>query len=101
MALGLPRAEMLARMSSAELSDWQAFMVIEPFGSEASYIGHAITAATIVNMHKDKRQPAAKVEDMMPKFGKKKPQSVAQMLQIAQAFTIGLGGQDLRGVDDG
>jgi len=101
MALGLPRAEMLARMSSAELSEWVAFSTLEPFGAEASYLGHAITASTIANVNRQKGQRAHKVDEFMPKFERKKVQYTDEMLQIAQMMTIGLGGKDLREHSDG
>ena len=92
MALGMPRAEMLARMSSAEITEWAAFASLEPFGSEASYFGHAITASTIANRLRNKGERAYKAEEFMPKFEKKEAQSVDEMLQFAQMMTIGLGG---------
>ena len=101
MALGLPRAEMLARMSSAELSEWVAFSTLEPFGAEASYFGHAITASTIANVNRQKGQRVYKVDEFVPKFERKKAQSVDQMLQVAEMMTIGLGGKDLREHSDG
>ena len=90
-------AELLDRISSREIAEWMAFSQLEPFGSEAGYIGHAITAVTIANTHLGKGQKAKDVEDFMPKFGPKKEQTVDEMLQFAQMLTIGLGGKDLRG----
>ena len=75
-----------------------AFYSLEPFGGDTSYIGHAITAATVANVNRPKGKLAYKVEDFMPEFGKK-AQSIEEMLQIAQMFTIGLGGQDKRDLD--
>ena len=100
MALGMPRAEMLARMSSAEITEWAAFALKEPFGSDTGFFGHAITASTIANVNRRKGQRAYKAEDFMPKF-EKKSQSVDEMLQVAQMMTIGLGGTDARGDKDG
>jgi len=73
-----------------------AFSQLEPFGSEAGYVGHAITAATIANVHRGKRQKAYDVKDFMPQLGPKKKQTVEEMLQFAQMMTIGLGGEDKR-----
>ena len=102
MALGLPRAEMLARMSSAELAEWQTFEYVEPFGSKAMFLGHAMTSAAVMNSRRTKNSdPISKASDHMPKFEIKRNQSVEQMLQIAQAFTLGLGGKDKRGDKDG
>lgn len=75
-----------------------AFAQLEPFGFEADSIGSAITSSTVANVNRGKNQKAYKPEDFMPKF-EKGQQTPAQMLQIAEAFTYSLGGQDLR--DDG
>jgi len=91
----MPRGEMLARMSSAELTEWIAFYSLEPFGADADYIGHAIVASTVANRHRPKTEKEHKVEEFMPKFEKKR-KSVDEMLQIAQAYTIAMGGKDLR-----
>jgi hypothetical protein len=91
----MPRAEMLARMSSAELTEWIAFANLEPFGSEAGYLGHAIVASTIANVNRGKNKKAYKPEDFMPAF-EKKQQTVDEMLQFASMMSVGLGGQDLR-----
>jgi len=82
-------------MSSAELTEWMAFSQLEPFGSEADYIGHAITAATVANRHRNKGENVHETKEFMPTF-KKKKQTVDQMIQIAEMLTIGLGGKDLR-----
>jgi len=95
MALGLPRGEMLSRMSSAELVEWMGFYSLEPFGADAGYIGHAITASTVANVNRIKGQKVYKAEDFMPKF-EKQTQSIDEMLQIAQMMTVGMGGKDNR-----
>lgn len=77
-----------------------AFSQLEPFGSETNFIGHAITAATVANVHRGKGKKAYDVNDFMPRMGPKKEQTVEEMLQIAQMYTIGLGGKDLRIKDD-
>lgn len=95
-------AELLSRVSSYELSEWQAFEKLEPFGSEAGYVGHAITAMTVANVHRGKDQKPAELGDFMPNFGEgeKEPQTEREMLQIAMTATIGLGGKDLRKAKD-
>jgi hypothetical protein len=89
-------AELLERVSSREISEWMAFSQLEPFGSQVGFLGHAITAATVANVHRGKGKKAYKPDDFMPQFGPKEPQTVEEMLQIAQTLTIGLGGKDLR-----
>jgi len=89
-------AEMLDRISSTELNEWMLFYEMEPFGSEADFLGHAITSSTIANVNRSKGKKAMKPKDFMPKFEKEKTQSVDQMIGFAAAMTAALGGQDLR-----
>lgn len=77
-----------------------AYATLEPFGVEIDALGHAITASTIANVNRAKNQSAYKVEDFMPKF-EKQDQTPDQMIQIAQVFTVGLGGKDLREDENG
>ena len=88
--------ELLGRISSRELTEWMAFSQLEPFGAEAGYVGHAITASTVANVNREKGKKAYEVSDFMPTMGKKEPQTPAEMIQFAEMFTIALGGKDLR-----
>lgn len=72
-----------------------AFSKLEPFGSDASYIGHAITSATVANYSPNRRRgsKALKPEDFMPKFVQgKKEQTVDEQIQFAAALTLAMGG---------
>ena len=89
-------AEMLGRMSSVELTRWLIFAELEPFGSDASHLGHAITAATIANANRKKGAKAFKPEDFMPKFGIKKKQSTGEMINIVTMINVAAGGEDKR-----
>jgi hypothetical protein len=78
-----------------------AYATLEPFGIEAEYLGHAITASTVANVNRSKNQKAYSVEDFMPKF-EKQNQTPDEMIQIAEMFTMSMGGMDLReDKDDG
>jgi len=79
-------AEMLDRISSRELTEWMIFYGHEPFGSEADFLGHAITSSTIANVNRPKGKKALKPEEFMPKFEKKKPQSTDEMINIAAMY---------------
>ena len=87
---------MLKRISSREITEWMAFGQLEPFGAEAGYLGHAITASTVANVNRAKGKKAYEVADFMPTLGRKEPQSVAEMIQFAEMFTVALGGEDKR-----
>jgi len=77
------------------------FYQLEPFGTEAEYLGHAITSATIANVNRGKGK-ALQPKDFMPVFqSAKKEQTPEEMLQFAQMMTIAMGGQDLRGEQNG
>jgi hypothetical protein len=91
LALGLPRGEMLRRMSSKELSEWMAFYQIEPFGGDADYIGSAIVAQTVANRHRNKDEKPHITSEFIPKF-EPQEQSVGEQLQVAKMMTIALGG---------
>ena len=96
MKLGYTVEELLGRMSSREFSEWIAFASLEPFGSQAEYLGHAITAMTVANRHRGKNENTHRIDEFMPKF-ERHNQTTEEMLQIAEMFTAGLGGTDLRG----
>lgn len=72
------------------------FYELEPFGAEASYLGHAITSSIVANVNRRKGKKAYPPEDFMPKFGRKKKQSTDEMIGFAAAFTAALGGEDKR-----
>ena len=93
-------AQLLSQISSRELTEWVAFYGLEPFGTDAGFLGHAITAATVANVQRGKGKKAQKVEEFMPKFGGNKEQTADEQLQFAEMFTIAMGGQDLRQKDD-
>lgn len=88
-------AELLERISSRELTEWMQFAKVEPFGSEASYIGHAITAQTVANVNRKKGSKPFKLRDFMPQF-EREEQSVGQMVQMAEMLTAVMGGEDKR-----
>lgn len=62
--------QLLAQMSSRELTEWQAFFSLEPFGELRDDLRSAIVAATVANSSRDpKRRPDPfEVGDFMPRF---------------------------------
>ena len=89
--LGCTVSELQRRMSSREFSEWVAFYGLEPFGFQAEFMGHAQTAATIVNVNRGKGKPV-KVQDFMPKEPEQQQQTPEQMIQFAAMFTAAAGG---------
>jgi hypothetical protein len=88
-------AELLARISSKELTQWMAFYKLEPFGADAEFLGHAITASTVANVNRKKGSKTLKPVDFMPKF-ENQEQSTEQQIQFAAMITEAFGGEDLR-----
>lgn len=60
---------------------------LEPFGSEAEFLGHAITASTVANVNRDpKKGKAFKPEDFMPKFDEASEQTEKSPEEIWMRF---------------
>lgn len=89
-------AELLKRISSKEITEWMAFGQLEPFGADAEFMGHAITAKTVADVHRKQGSQPYKVSDFMPTLTKKKDQTPEEMIQVAHMITLAMGGQDLR-----
>lgn len=70
----MPVGEMLARMSSAELTEWAVFAELEPFGEERADLRAGIVASVIANVNRDpkKQKKAFRPQDFLPEFGKRK-----------------------------
>jgi len=86
---------MLDEIPATTLIEWMAFYQLEPWGTEAEYLGHAVTASTLANINRGKHKPY-KMEDFVPKFERKKATDPMQMVAIAEITTAALGGQDNR-----
>ena len=89
-------SELLARVSSRELTEWMLFYEIEPFGIEAQHLGHAITAKTIADVNRGKHKPFD-ISDFMPKFERKKKEAdISGAIGLASMMTALMGGKDKR-----
>jgi hypothetical protein len=63
------RGEMLARMSSSELSGWRAFYQAEPFGEQRADVRAALVCkvlADIARAFAKGKGPEPRIEDFMP-----------------------------------
>ena len=72
------------------------FYEIEPFGTDVELLGHSITSSTIANVNRKKGSKAFSHDDFMPKFERKKTQSIDEMIGLASIMTTAMGGEDLR-----
>lgn len=64
----MPVGQMLASMSSRELSEWVAFYRVEPFGEERADLRSALQTATVANMKRGKGKRPFKLSDFLLKF---------------------------------
>jgi hypothetical protein len=62
------------RLSSAELTEWQAFYLLEPWGTEPAALNSAITASVLANVNRKPDSPAFRPSDFMPAYGLPKKQ---------------------------
>lgn len=63
--------ELLARVTSAELTEWLAFAEVEPFGEERADLRAGIVASTVAAGYVGKGKRAPGPQDFMPKFGRR------------------------------
>jgi len=68
LALGKTVRQLLAQISSDELTEWRAYSMLEPFGEQLADQRHGIALAALANLHRDpqrQRQPY-RPEDFIP-----------------------------------
>lgn len=80
-------AELLARVSSRELSEWMAYAQIEPFGEERADLRAGVVAATVANTARDpkKRPRPFRADEFMPQFRRKR-QPIEDQIRLARMF---------------
>lgn len=87
----MTRAELLARVSSLELSEWRAYSQVEPFGEERADMRAALVAQTMANLWRGKNTNPFTLEDFMLKFEPEpEPMTPDQMMR---AFALATGAQ--------
>lgn len=81
----MTREEMLSRISSSELTQWQAYeRVTGPLGGERDDTNAALTAFYILQGLGSKK---VKLDKLIPKWDRKPSQRWQDMKMIAQAMT--------------
>ena len=86
MALGIPRDEMLGRMSSREVTEWMAYASVEPFGEDRGDLRAALICSVIANANRDPKKKADPYQpiDFMPFAEKPEPSPEALAGKIAR-----------------
>lgn len=96
-------AELLSRMSSAELTEWMAFEKVEgPIGPARGDVQAAVVAMTVANVNRGKRRPF-KLSDFVPTWDRdSRAQSTDQMIAAVKQMNRAMGGTvTRRGDGDG
>lgn len=91
----MPVGELLARVSSRELTEWMVYYELEPFGEERSDLRAGIVASTVANANRTKGK-AYKPQDFMPKFERRGPRSWQEMMATVERMNALFGGKDER-----
>lgn len=94
LRLGRSLEELLATVSSQELTLWRAFDRMEPIGDWRHDLGYGVIASTIANANRSKDHKGYAPLDFMPLSEKPKPKSLAQ--QIREALRKLPGGKSKR-----
>lgn len=88
--------ELLARIDSRELTEWQVYFNLEPWGTEIEDWRAGMIASTIAEVNRDpkKQKKPFEPDDFMPKRDAqpKTEQTAADMRRIAEMWHKALGG---------
>ena len=84
-------SELLHRISSRELTEWQAYYGVEPFGEDRADLRAGIVASTVANVFRKSGTQPYKAQDFMPKFEKPR-QDWRQLLEKVRTINAALGG---------
>jgi len=92
----MPVAEMLSRMSSAELTEWMAYeQVAGPLGPERGDQLVAMLASVVANANRAKGRKA-KPKDFLPQWDRRREQSWQEQLAAVKQINKALHGTTKR-----
>jgi len=93
-------AEMLARMSSRELTEWMMYYQMEPFGTDVDMYGHAMTTSTLMNIYRDVKKHPSPIQprEFMPEWDK--TDIVEKQIQQVRQMNAIFGGIEVTDGDD-
>jgi hypothetical protein len=95
--------EVLDKHTSRELTEWMAFISLEPIGYTRGDLQAAIVASTIANVNRKKGAKPFGPQDFMPQFDEreKEEQSPEDILKAAEMLNAAFGGEDKRNAGGG
>jgi hypothetical protein len=83
-------------ISSTEFAEWQAYDLLEPFGTDRLPMYFGTIAATIANTQRTKHSKVLQWRDFFPEYGGKPRQSTEEQISIVEMLNEAFGGKDLR-----
>jgi hypothetical protein len=89
LALGRTVRQLLTEIDSKELTEWQVYYGLEPFGDERADYRQAVTSCILANVYRGKNSKEYKITDFMltKKSNKSEQQNESAMKLMLQAFT--------------
>ncbi|MEU9972352.1 hypothetical protein [Streptomyces sp. NPDC051014] len=88
-------AELLARTSSAELTEWMAYeQITGPLGGARLDILNAILTAVVANTARGKNGRRARPQDFLPKWDRNRRMDWREMLATVKQINRRMGGND-------
>lgn len=87
--------EVLEKHTSRELTEWLAYLQLEPQGEERADLRAGIIASTIANVNRKKGTRAFRPDEFMPKFDRfdRQEQDIEQQKAAAEALILAFGGK--------
>ena len=64
---------MMDRLGTSEFTALQQMEHVMPYGERGAWLRNALLCSILVNIHRDKGQPAAELDDFMPETLRSKP----------------------------
>lgn len=86
LALGRTVKELELTLSGHELSEWQAFFRLDPFGEDRADLRNAMLISSLVNLFKGKKSQPVRPEDYMLFLNKRRKSKVTN--EIARVMDM-------------
>ncbi len=93
--------ELLARVSSRELSEWRVYAQMEPFGSLRADYRAGVLAALTANINRGEDAETVAPDDFFPELKEPEPEETpeersARLLGMVELLNVAFGGEDKR-----
>jgi len=93
--MGVSVEYLLKNISSRELTEWEAYYKLEPWGEDREDLRMGIISSTIANVNRGKGGRTYKPSDFIPKFDRPR-QTWQEQLKVVEMLNVALKGEDRR-----